>query len=88
MTSLQMNRHYIQQQVRASAGENGSDGALNNNAQEKIVPRFHWTMVVPYVYTTLLLYMSTLQGYFSLSGAAFFFLFLLHSYAYYGFRSK
>jgi magnesium-transporting ATPase (P-type) len=30
--------------------------------------------------------MSTLAGNFSISGAVFFFLFMLHSYAYYGFR--
>jgi len=40
------------------------------------------------VYTLLLLLMSVIVGYFTVSGAIFFCLFLLHSAAYYGFRGK
>jgi magnesium-transporting ATPase (P-type) len=43
-------------------------------------------MLTPYLYTALLVYMSTLAGNFSISGAVFFILFLLHSLAYYGYR--
>lgn len=43
-------------------------------------------MLTPYLYTALLVYMSTLAGNFSISGAVFFVLFLLHSFAYYGYR--
>ena len=45
-------------------------------------------MVTPYIYTCLLLYMACLAGYFSISGAAYFFLFILHTFAYYGYRGK
>jgi magnesium-transporting ATPase (P-type) len=72
--------------VRASAAANGDDPALQADAQARIVPKFHWTMLTPYLYTALLVYMSTLAGNFSISGAVFFILFLLHSFAYYGYR--
>lgn len=45
-------------------------------------------MLMPVLYTALLLYMACLAGYFSLSGICFFALFIMHSYAYYGFRGK
>jgi hypothetical protein len=32
--------------------------------------------------------MSCFAGYFSISGAVYFIIFIIHSYAYYGFRSK
>jgi hypothetical protein len=45
-------------------------------------------MLMPILYTALLLYMACLAGYFSLSGICFFVLFIMHSYAYYGFRDS
>jgi len=35
-----------------------------------------------------MLYMSCLVGYFTISGLCFFVLFILHSYAYYGYRDS
>ena len=45
-------------------------------------------MLMPFLYSALLLYMACLAGYFSLSGICFFALFIMHSYAHYGFRGK
>lgn len=44
-------------------------------------------MLIPPLYTAILLFMSFF-GYFSLSGIAFFLLFIMHSFAYYGFRES
>jgi len=43
---------------------------------------------MPWLYTTLLLLMSCILGYFTISGGIYFLLFLLHSFAYYGFRDR
>jgi len=51
-----------------------------------VLGRFHWTLLMPYLYTFLLLMMSCLLGYFTISGGIYFCLFILHSYAYYGYR--
>ena len=55
---------------------------------QNVTSRFHWTQAMPWLYTTLLLFMSCLSGYFSISGLVFFILFIFHSFAYYAFRCK
>lgn len=42
---------------------------------------------MPSLYTLLLLFMSCISGYFSLSGSIYFILFIMHSFAYYGLRA-
>ena len=53
-----------------------------------VLNRFHWTSLMPLLYTLILLFMACLSGFFSISGLVFFSLFLLHSFAYYAFRGK
>ena len=79
---MHLNPTYLQQHARAPGGAEGP--ASPNQA----VGKFHWTMLMPPLYTFLLLFMSCISGYFTLSGAAYFILFIMHSFAYYGFRGK
>ena len=81
-SSVHLNPNYLQQQARAAGGAEGA--AAPNQA----VGKFHWSMLMPPLYTFLLLFMSCISGYFTLSGAAYFILFIMHSFAYYGFRGK
>jgi hypothetical protein len=81
----------LAQQVRASSYAGGPGADVSGPAagtQGSALGRFHWTMLMPILYSILLLYMACLAGYFSLSGICFFVLFILHSYAYYGFRDS
>ena len=54
----------------------------------RILGRFHWTILVPYVYSFTLILFSCIVGYFSISGLVLFILFLLHGFAYFMFRGK
>lgn len=81
-SSAHLNPNYLQQQARAASG---AEGAASPN---QAVGKFHWSMLMPPLYTFLLLFMSCISGYFTLSGAAYFILFIMHSFAYYGFRGK
>ena len=89
---LALHDSYLAGQVRASSSYAAGPGAEASGpgagSQGSALGRFHWTMLMPVLYTALLLYMACLAGYFSLSGICFFVLFIMHSYAYYGFRGK
>lgn len=74
----------VGQQPRPGApGGNGNEGTA---APSTVLGSFHWTLLMPYLYTLLLVLVSCVLGHFSVSGAVFFALFILHSFAYYGYR--
>jgi hypothetical protein len=90
-SQLALQDSFLAQQVRASSYAGGPGADVSGPAagtQGSALGRFHWTMLMPILYSILLLYMACLAGYFSLSGICFFFLFIMHSYAYYGLRGK
>ena len=77
----------MQRQIEESKAEAGQNG---DGATEFVFGRFHWASLMPAVYTALLLFLSVLTpgGYFTISGLVFFILFIVHCFAYYGYRSK
>ena len=81
--AMHLNPAYLHQQIRAS-GQAG-DGT---DRQQSAFGSFHWTQLMPPIYTTLLILMSCLLGYFTVIGGLYFLLFILHSFAYYAFRGK
>jgi hypothetical protein len=80
---VQLSWAYLNQQTRAAAQASNADG---QNQPNTVLGRFHWTQMMPTVYSVLLILVSCLLGYFSISGFVFFLLFVLHSAAYYGYR--